>query len=226
MCFHYALTTKAKTAKARYKGLENIEFATPHANGFEHPKMPILCNDVANEPIMSQWGLIPHWVKDVQQAKALQAKTLNARAETIYEKASFKDSVLHNRCLVLAEGYYEYHHYKGKMYPYYIYLKSEQLFTFAGIWSEWQNGATQEKVHTFAIVTTAANDLVAKIHNKPKHSADARMPLILSEEDEQEWLNANTPEIQTKYIKSYPSALMEAVAIGKIGLMNTEPRLF
>lgn len=224
MCFHYALTAKATLAKSRFKQIKS-DISIFHANGFSHPSMPVILNNNKKELSFLNWGIIPHWVRTNEKAKNLQKKTLNARSETVFEKPSFKDSILSKRCLVLAEGYYEYHTYNGKSYPYYISLKSKELFAFAGIWSSWFD-EQENKVDTFSILTTRANPLVAKVHNKPKASIEARMPLILDKEKENEWLENKSQSDLKSLFKIYPEELMQAKMIGKIGEMNRMRSLF
>ncbi len=226
MCFHYALTTKAKSAKARYPQID-ADINIVHANGFTHPKMPVILNCSQDSLSFLEWGLIPFWVEGASSALALRKNTLNARSETVFDKPSFKSSILNKRCLVLAEGYYEYHHFNGKNFPYYINLKSKELFSFAGIWSTWFNAAENKNVNSFSILTTTANDLIAKVHNKPKASEDARMPLILTKENEMNWLKQDLSiEDLNSFFKPFDEMLMQVKLIGKIGEMDKQTSLF
>jgi len=223
MCFHYALTSKAKTSKARFKPLKS-DFNITHVNGFSHPKMPVILDNDKNNISMLQWGLIPEWIENNFKAKE-RTKTLNSRTETIFEKPSFKKSIKTKRCLVLAEGYYEYHFYKGKSYPYYINLKSKELFAFAGIWSSWINDS-DKIINTYSILTTKANSLVSKIHNKPKVSQEARMPLILPKKYEMKWLENIEKEDIKSFFKPFSADLMQAQIIDRIGMMGKSNLLF
>ena len=158
-----------------------------HASGFAHPTMLIYTNDKPYEPILAVWGLIPHWVKDSAQKRKLWNNTLNARGETIFEKPSFRSSAKNKRCLIVLEGFYEHHHFKGKTYPFFVSRKDGKLITVAGLWSEWVDKETGEVVNSFTIVTTQGNDLLSKIHNNPKLKGP-RMPVILPDGMEDEWL--------------------------------------
>lgn len=158
-----------------------------NASGFAHPKIVAYSNDKPYEPDLFIWGLIPHWVKSEKDAKKIWNNTINARAETIFEKPSFRDAARHNRCIIPVNGFYEHHHYKGKKYPFHIKHKSDELLNLAGIWSEWDNKETGEIIKSCSIVTTKANPIMAKIHNNPK-LPEPRMPVILSEGNEEEWL--------------------------------------
>jgi len=153
-----------------------------HLNGFAFPKMPVITSE--NPVIIEQynWGLIPDWSKN----QDIRALTLNAKIETLSEKPSFKN-VTHQRCMVLASGFYEWQWLdsKGKnKVKYQLGIKDEALFAFAGLYSHWKDDLTNEVVKTFTIVTTEANALMSEIHNIKK-----RMPVILRPEDEQKWLH-------------------------------------
>jgi putative SOS response-associated peptidase YedK len=135
---------------------------------------------------MLNWGLIPFWVKDLKTAEDIRLKTFNARSETIFEKPSFRTSIKNKRCLVIADGFFEWRLVKGKNYPYYIQWAEGGAFAMAGLWDEWTNKETDEKLPTFSIITTKANPLLEKIHNKKK-----RMPAILRRGDEWRWLESD-----------------------------------
>ena len=126
---------------------------------------------------------MPFWAKDERTADNIRMKTFNAKAETIFEKPSFRTSIKSKRCLVLVDGFYEWQHKSGNKYPYYIRLADESAFALAGIWDRWENKSTGEEERTFSIITTEANPLLAEIHNTKK-----RMPVILKQADEQNWL--------------------------------------
>jgi putative SOS response-associated peptidase YedK len=154
-----------------------------HASGFDHPNMFIYTSASPKEPIMATWGLVPNWSSDKE---AIWNKTLNARGETIFEKPAFKESALSKRCIIFLEGFYEHHHKSGNSFPYFIKVKEKEIFAVAGLWSEWLNN-NGEILRTFSIVTTIGNALMAKIHNNPKLT-EPRMPLILDEVMQEEWL--------------------------------------
>lgn len=122
-----------------------------------------------------RWGLIPHWAKDPTQ------KLINARAETLFEKPSFRDAVQRRRCLILADGFYEWRQTpQGKKTPVYVRLKSKEPFGFAGLWETWQSPDGQT-LKTCTIITTKPNELLKPIHN--------RMPVIVPKELEELWLD-------------------------------------
>jgi len=185
MCYHSKMSKKAQEIKNRY--LVRIEdealYQPPgYLNGFTHPNTPVITNEDRGFLQQYTWGLLPFWAKD----RKIQKNTLNARIETINEKPSFRNST-NNRCLVLADGFYEWKWLdpKGKQkQKYEIGLSGDELFAFAGIWSEWLDKSSGELIKTYSIVTTEANELMSEIHNTKK-----RMPIILSEENEQYWLD-------------------------------------
>jgi putative SOS response-associated peptidase YedK len=123
-----------------------------------------------------QWGLIPSWAKD----PTIGNKLINARGETVSEKPSFRAAFKRRRCLIPADGFYEWQRTEGKKQPYYFYLAENQPFAFAGLWEHWQD-ANGSEIHTCTIITTTANDLMEPIHD--------RMPVILEPEDYDQWLD-------------------------------------
>lgn len=185
MCFHTEQTKLPLKVESRFKAkIKDLEKFKPsqHFNGFDFPQTPIIIDENPTEILHYNWGLIPSWAKD----ESIQKMTLNARIETIEDKPSFKNSI-NKRCLVIADGFYEWqwHDTKGKnKTKYEIGIKDHELFAFAGLYSQWTNHHTGEIRDTYTIVTTEANPLMAEIHNIKK-----RMPIILKPEDETKWLN-------------------------------------
>lgn len=158
-----------------------------HLNGFAHPRLLVFTNEFPDIPSFCSWGLIPSWCKDEKSASIIANQTLNARAESIFEKPAFRESARNKRCLIYIDGFYEYHHCKGKSYPFYISMKRDVPIILAGLWDSWTNKHSGEIMQTVSMVTTKANPLMAKIHNNPKQP-EARMPAILSREDQLQWL--------------------------------------
>lgn len=150
-------------------------------NAFTHPEVPIIIRGQEDRLTMASWGLLPAWAKE----KSFQKNTINARAETLAEKASFKN-YLSNRCLIPADSFYEWQWLdeKGReKQKYEIYKKDKALFAFAGLFSRWQNQLT------FTIITTVADAMMAEIHNTKK-----RMPVILNPEEEKLWMTGKRLE--------------------------------
>lgn len=183
-------------------------------SAFAHPKVIIYQNNKPYEPGISQWGLIPDWAKEPEK---IWNSTLNARGETIFEKSSFRKSAETKRCLIPVEGFYEHHDYKGKKYPFYISRKDGEVLYLAGIWNDWANPKTGEIINTYSIVTTQANPLMAKIHNKPANSEDKRMPVILSENIMEEWLKPlSKQELQEIALFQFPDSKLEAWTVRRL----------
>lgn len=162
-----------------------------YVSGYSHPKLLIYTDEKPFVPTISKWGLVPSWVKTNNQRIKYWNNTLNARGETIFEKPSFKASAYNKRCLIHIDGFYEHHHFKGRTYPFFISRKDNNPISIAGLWSEWVDSETGEILNTFTIVTTKGNNLMAKIHNNPK-LREPRMPVVLNEEIEDEWLRPIT----------------------------------
>jgi putative SOS response-associated peptidase YedK len=183
-------------------------------SGFTHPKIFIFENEKPYEPVASTWGLIPHWAKEPEK---IWNNTLNARGETILEKSSFRKSAETKRCLIPVDGFYDFHDYKGKKYPFYVTGKNNEPLVFAGLWNDWTNKDTGEVVNTFSIVTTRANPLMAKIHNKPKNSNDPRMPVILPEDLREMWLKPlSKQEVKELATYVYPDSKLDAWTVRKL----------
>jgi putative SOS response-associated peptidase YedK len=196
MCFYSKQSKSALELQNRFNAtFENRNQYSPSVyNGFQFPKTPIIANADTGKIQLFHWGLIPHWAKD----NSIRKNTLNARIETIKEKPAFRGSVT-NRCLVLVDGFYEWQWLdeKGKnKKKYLITLPGNGAFAFAGLWSEWVDKTTGEKVKTYTILTTEANEFMSKIHNTEK-----RMPVILTRNNETDWLTGqeiNNIELELK----------------------------
>lgn len=157
-------------------------------------QVPVIYNDQAE---LFRWGLVPKWSKDAD----IGYKMINARVETLEEKPSYKDPLRKQRCLIPATGFYEWQHSPEGKLPYYIHPTDQQLFAFAGLYSVWQNPQGGQ-LKTFTIITTVANDLIHSIHS--------RMPVILTPEDEQTWLDSDSSLSQlNRVMKVYPSQKMQ-----------------
>lgn len=183
MCFHSQQNKSPQEIAKRFNLPESHvpEMVTGNFNGFDFPKTPVITNEQPDTVHLYSWGLIPHWAKD----SSIRTHTLNAKIETLYEKPSFRD-VVNNRCLILSDGFFEWQwrDSKGKnKQKYLIQVPDKELFTFAGLWSEWINPSTGLAERTYSILTTEANEVMSEIHNTKK-----RMPVILPQKLEQDWL--------------------------------------
>jgi len=189
-------------------GIIKLKFT---ASGFTHPEWPVITADKPNEFQFYQWGLIPKWTPNAELAKQFRTNNLNAKSETIFEKRSFNRPIKSQRCLIPVTGFFEWRDVNKKKYPYHIHLKHEEIFCLGGIYDEWVNRDTGEIFNTFAIVTTEANPLMAKIHNLKQ-----RMPLILAKQNTKDWLIPNLQETDIKALmKPLDESLMTAYTISK-----------
>lgn len=207
MCYYTLLETKKerleKAFNAEFIGGVQYEPANSIVSGFDHPKVPIIMNDHPNIIRLIRWGLLPSWV-NIEQAKAIQNKTLNARGETISDLPSFRDSV-YRRCIILVDGFFEWQHTSSGKLKHLIKLKDGKPFALGGIWSVWHNPLKPNSVvRTFSILTTEANQMMSVIHNSKK-----RMPLIIPREHYNEWLTQE-PKDLNHLIKPFDDKLMVA----------------
>lgn len=212
MCFHNSMSVKVKELASRYGRKSNVvEIYRDildeqyHVNAFNFPKYPVIT--ASDEVQVYDWGLIPFWAK--AEPDEIRGMTLNARAETLFTKPSFRDPIRMRRCLVPSTGYFEWRHEEKKKIPYYIYLKEEPIFSIAGIYDVWTDKQTGKQLTTFSIITTTTNPLTDYIHNT-KH----RMPAILSRENEEKWLNPalSKAEIES-FLRPFPAEKMDAYRI-------------
>ena len=212
MCYRYSVPgpdAVKKTFNVKIK--ENFE-RKYHTGAFDHPKLPVITNEEPEHISLFSWGLIPFWVKDEKIAKDIRERTANARSETIFEKPSFRHLAGKKHCLVISDGFFEWRWFNGKNYPYYIRLKSHVPFAMAGLWDRWKNKETDEEIPTYTIITTDANPLLAKIHNKKK-----RMPVILKKEDYNSWIKADITKEESKdLLYAFDESEMEAYTISKL----------
>ena len=167
------------------------------------PTQPILAvrarpDNERREPVRLRWGMIPSWAKD----PAIGNRMINARAESVADKPAFRAALRRRRCLILADGFYEWQRRGRSKQPYYFRLKGGGLFAFAGLWEHWQSPGGEE-IQSCTMLTTTANDLCRTVH--------VRMPLILKPESYDPWLD---PAVQTSkplapLMVPFPENLME-----------------
>lgn len=214
MCFYYAIVKKNPKALIR-SGVVNAKQLSLFddfflINGFEHPYMPVITDSNPQEIKFFRWGFVPENItSDSEAANFLKAyNTLNANSDKIFESKIYSRPVLNQRCLVLCSGFFEWRKVKGKRIPYYITLKDESLFVFAGVWGKWNDESGKEHF-TYSVLTIDANELMAQVHNTKK-----RMPLILTPERAKKWIETNiTEEEIKKMIAPTPSDNLSAYTI-------------
>jgi putative SOS response-associated peptidase YedK len=183
------------------------------------PETPILIVKEGRRLALAHWGFVPGWAKAWPERRSI-----NARGETIAEKPTFRNAVKHRRCLIPATGFYEWQAQgKGPKQPFFFRPVHTDLFALAGIWEAW-HGPEGEEVETAAIITTAANEVVAPIHD--------RMPVIIAPEDFDAWLDHSREGTQAALalIRPAPPEVLEAVEVstyinrpGNEGLKCIEP---
>src|SRR5215468_584540 len=178
MCGRFTMATNAEALEERFRAHVSTEVAAPTYNAAPSQAQLTVLFRSPQAIVRAAWGFVPEWADGRPDVKPL----INARAETAATKPFFRDAFKRKRCLVLADGFYEWKREGKSKVPYRIALKTEEPFAFAGIWSTGHDaeGIVQP---TFAILTTEANALVSQIHT--------RMPVILREQDEENWLNPN-----------------------------------
>lgn len=138
----------------------------------------------SRELVMLRWGLVPSWAKD----SSIGSRMINARAETVAEKPSYRAAFQHRRCIVLADGYYEWCRTGDTKIPYFISLTSGGAFALAGLWESWTDKETQESLQTTTLITTSANEFTATLHH--------RMPVVLQPDSATVWLSGSKDVLQ------------------------------
>lgn len=207
MCGRFTLTVNPADLREAF---EDYTFPSKFAPRFNiAPTQPVLAvpNDGKHSADFFQWGLIPSWAKD----PAIGSRLINARAETLAEKPSFRSGLKYKRCLILADGFYEWKSQPGQKtkIPHFIHLKDRNPFAFAGLWDIWQS-PDGSSVKSCTIVTTEPNQLMAAIHN--------RMPVILDPADYERWLDPS-PQPADKVLpllKSFPADRMGAYPVSTL----------
>ena len=213
MCYSYSVPAfKALERRFHARFDSTTSFSRVYyVSGFTQPQLPVITNNATKRIQLFTWGLIPHWVPDTVTAAKFRGRTLNARAETVHEKPSFRGIIATQRCLVLADGFFEWRHYRGRTFPYYIQLIDRDSFAFAGLWDQWRHPATQQVHNTYTIITTRANWLLEQVHNKRK-----RMPVILFPGDEARWLSSELTRTEIdRVLVSYDAVQMQAHPVSR-----------
>lgn len=207
MCGRFARSTKKDDLQTRFR-FDDPQgvLLEPRYNIAPTQMHPVVVVEADQRVLkMMKWGLVPFRAKDVN----IGYKMINARAEGIEDKSSFKNPLRKRRCLVLADGFYEWKKIdKKSKVPYFIRLKSGEPFAFAGLWDIWDKG--EEPLTTFTIITTDNNELIKPIHN--------RMPVILHHKDESTWLDPELldPDKLLPLLMPHPSDEMEMYEVSTI----------
>ncbi|WMJ73570.1 SOS response-associated peptidase [Cytophagaceae bacterium ABcell3] len=190
MCGRYSLVQAAEKLAERYN-IRNTTGCKPRYNVAPGQSMPVVCNNDPEEIKLFTWGLIPNWSVNETTGQNL----INAKGEVLFSKAPFKQIAGKQRCLIPADGYYEWKKIGKEKKPHRITLSDDSVFSFAGLWDSWEN-YDGKIIYTFSIVTTPANELLKELNN--------RMPLILKPEDESQWLDTTaSPDDLGKLIQPF-----------------------
>lgn len=195
MCGRFQLSVKGKEISERFNTEVFDELHKPSFNCAPGQILPVITDNAPHRISLLLWGLVPSWSK----ASLIGNKNFNCRSESINEKPSFREPFRRQRCLVPANGYYEWKSGALKQ-AYRIFLKDDSLFAMAGIWDIWKS-PDGGQLHSFSILTTEANELTAGIHQ--------RMPLILSKEMETRWLYTTDYKQLFSLLKPFPAEQMD-----------------
>ena len=205
MCSRYSLTSPAEAVRAYFK-VGGADAFPPRYNIAPTQPVPIVRMGAngARELALVRWGLIPSWVKDPREFTTL----INARADSAVDKPSFRNAMKYRRCLIPANGFYEWTGPKSDKRPYLIGPKGGGLMAFAGLWEHWQ-GADGSELETMAILTTSANATLEPIHD--------RMPVILAPDLFDGWLDPRALDAKdaARLLVSAAADLLEAAAVDK-----------
>jgi len=205
MCGRYTLATNTQKLAESFSGFEVPAELPPRYNVAPTQPIAVVANNGQHKVEFFQWGLIPSWAKDPKIGNQM----INARAETLGEKPAFRNAYKRRRCLVLADGFYEWKKEgDGAKTPMYIRLASGDPFAFAGLWEMWQTA--EDTILSCTIITTDPNDLMAQIHN--------RMPVILPPDVYEQWLDPaeRSPDQLQGLLQPYPAELMTAYPVSKM----------
>lgn len=200
MCGRFTLTKDRVEIEERFEIHIDPDMFSKTYNAAPSQTLPIITNDEPEQASFHRWGLIPHWAKD----ERIGNKLINARAETLGEKPSFRDAVRKRRCLVITDGFYEWQRSGANKQPYRITLADESLFVFAGLWESWPAPDGRE-VHTFTIITVEPNGLMKPIHR--------RMPAILDPETEKKWISDEPLEDVLRLLEPFDEKEMNAYPV-------------
>lgn len=206
---YYRRSDKQRLAEAFRTGLPTTFEILPAWNVCPQSMQPIVrLNDETQERELAQlrWGFIPFWAKDAKIAYT----TINAKSETVATSAMFREALKRRRCLVPADGFFEWQKLDAKnKQPWAIGLANDAPFAFAGLWERWKDKVTQQPLETFTILTTEPNELTAPIHN--------RMPVILAPRDYERWLAPADPaQLPVDLLRPRPADEMTAWKVANV----------
>ncbi len=199
MCGRFSLKSTIKAIEDEFS-IDSCEIIiTPRYNIAPSQNVAVVISENGKNTLKEfRWGLIPSWAKDIN----IGYRMINARSETINQKISYKNALKNRRCLIIADGFYEWKavddpRYKGNKIPYYFYLNGQKPFAFAGLWDTWKSHENQI-INSCTMITTSPNQVVAEIHN--------RMPVILQKNIIPAWLDTDIHNENklSEWLKPYP----------------------
>lgn len=207
MCGRFTLNTSGEALAQQFE-LAEVPALEPRYNIAPGQHVAVVrpsSEEDGRELSFLRWGLVPSWAKDPSVGNRL----INARAETVAEKPAFRTAFKHRRCLIIADGFYEWQasgHGRQKQ-PFYFRMQDSRPFAFAGLWEQWQGA--EDVLETCTILTTDANTLLAPVHN--------RMPIILHPKDYDLWLDpaVQTPEPLQTLLQPYPAEAMTGYTVSR-----------
>lgn len=197
MCGRTSLFVPQSVLEERFNA-SAVQPITPRYNIAPGDDLAAIQNDAPEEIDLLQWGLIPHWVDDPDD----WPKPINARAETVADKPSFREAFDKRRCLVLADGFYEWGGERGHKQPFRVTRADDEPFAMAGLWETWENGEARE---TVTVITTDSNETIAPIHD--------RMPVILEPDEESTWLETDDEDELGALLDPFPDDYTTAYPI-------------
>lgn len=202
MCGRFTLSKPADRVQREFELSEIPDLAARYNIAPTQNILAVRHTPDGNEAITLKWGLIPSWAKDA----AIGAKLINARSETVTEKPSFREAFKRRRCIIPADGFYEWQRTGGRKQPFYFKLKDDGLFGFAGLWERWHT-PDGESLETCSILTTEANEVLMKVHE--------RMPVILNSDSYELWLDEDVrqQELRRELLRPFPAAKMTAYPV-------------
>jgi len=208
MCGRYVNAAKKEKIQKEFRALVKGSVPDKPRYNIAPSQMIDVVLEQESERIIEQlkWGLVPHWSKDPE----IGNRMINARAETITEKPSFREAFKRSRCIIPASGFYEWQKKDtGAKQPFYFFLKDKDVFGFAGLWETWFDNQTGEELESCTIITTKANDVLKPVHD--------RMPVILKADDYDEWLDAKVKDAEKlqKLLVPYPVKEMDSYAVSR-----------
>ena len=204
MCGRYSLHHRSERIVERFN-VESVLFEhEPRFNVAPGQIIPVIISSEGETLTGFKWGLVPYWAKD----PSIGNRMINARAETLLQRSAFREALERRRCLIPADGFYEWRKLASGRQPVYIRRKDGNLFAFAGLWEKWL-GEDGQSLFTASIVTVQPNRLVSQVHD--------RMPAILNQEQEAHWLDRrrSRPEDLFPSLKTYDEDLLEAFEVSR-----------